>query len=35
MGTLEIYSENPDNKFRKLVYREDYFGESAIVGNHK
>lgn len=23
------------NKFRKLVYKEDYFGESAIVGNHK
>lgn len=34
IGTLEIYSENPSNSFRKLIFREDYFGESAIVGNH-
>lgn len=34
-GTIEIFSENPKNNFRKLIFREDYFGESAIVGNHK
>lgn len=34
-GTIEIFSDNPNNSFRKLIFREDYFGESAIVGNHK
>lgn len=34
-GTIEIYSDNPLNHFRKLIFRGDYFGESAIVGNLK
>jgi len=32
-GIVQIYSETPDNSFSKLIYRGDYFGESAIIGD--
>ena len=32
-GVLQIYLDNPDNSFNKLIYRGDYFGESAIIGD--
>ena len=32
-GTVQIYSDTIDNSFSKLIYRGDYFGESAIIGD--
>lgn len=32
-GLVQIYSETPDNSFSKMVYRGNYFGESAIIGD--
>ena len=32
-GVLQIYVDNPGNSFNKLIYRGDYFGESAIIGD--
>lgn len=32
-GVVQIYSDTPDNSFSKLIYRGDYFGESAIIGD--
>lgn len=32
-GTIKIYSDQKDNTFSKKLYRGDYFGESAIIGN--
>ena len=30
-GVVRIYSDKPENKFTKLCYRGDYFGESCIM----
>lgn len=32
-GVIKIYSDQKDNTFSKKLYRGDYFGESAIIGN--
>lgn len=32
-GVVQIYLDTPDNSFTKLIYRGDYFGESAIIGD--
>lgn len=32
-GIVRIFSDKPENKFSKLCYRGDYFGESCIMGN--
>lgn len=33
-GILEIFSNQNENSFKKLVFREDYFGESALIGKN-
>ena len=31
-GVIRIYNDCKDNKFDKLIFRGDYFGESSICG---
>ena len=32
-GMIEIFSDRFNNKFRKMIFRGDYFGESALTNN--